>query len=62
MKSWFKPELIILVRSRSEEAVLIACKTGGSAPGGITVSGCIDNQSKKPFRCVVFSCDTLAPS
>lgn len=26
---WEKPELIVLVRSRPEEAVLVACKSGG---------------------------------
>jgi len=26
-KSWQKPELIVLVRSKPEEAVLIACKS-----------------------------------
>ena len=29
IKKWTKPELIILVRSRPEEAVLGACKGGG---------------------------------
>ena len=28
-KVWVKPELIILVRSKPEEAVLAACKGGG---------------------------------
>jgi hypothetical protein len=27
-KAWKKPELIVLVRGRPEEAVLAACKTG----------------------------------
>ena len=27
--AWEPPELIVLVRSRPEEAVLIACKQGG---------------------------------
>jgi hypothetical protein len=30
-EKWEKPKLIVLVRSRPEEAVLQACKTGGSA-------------------------------
>lgn len=29
-KTWMKPELSVLVRSRPEESVLAACKTGGS--------------------------------
>ncbi|MBN2317497.1 MAG: hypothetical protein JXR49_00375 [Acidobacteria bacterium] len=28
-KKWEKPQLIVLVRSRPEEAVLLACKGGG---------------------------------
>jgi hypothetical protein len=34
-KTWEKPELIVLVRSRPEEAVLATCKrlAGGAAPG-----------------------------
>lgn len=41
-KSWKKPELIVLVRSRPEESVLGFCKTGGviiGAAGNIQV-GC----------------------
>ena len=30
-KVWVKPELIVLVRSKPEEAVLVGCKTTGSA-------------------------------
>jgi len=34
-KKWSKPELIVLVRSKPEETVLAACKSGQSnAPGG----------------------------
>lgn len=29
-KTWRTPELSVLVRSRPEESVLAACKTGGS--------------------------------
>lgn len=31
---WEKPELIVLLRTRPEEAVLAACKTGGNAGAG----------------------------
>lgn len=31
---WEKPELIVLLRTRPEEAVLAACKTGGHAGAG----------------------------
>jgi hypothetical protein len=32
-KEWEKPQLIILVRGRPEEAVLTACKSSGAGPG-----------------------------
>ena len=32
-KNWEKPELIAIVRSRSEESVLRACKSSTSARG-----------------------------
>lgn len=41
-KTWDKPELIVLLRSKPEEAVLAACK-GGTVAGPGTVgphSGC----------------------
>jgi hypothetical protein len=34
-RPWLKPELIVLVRNRPEEAVLAACK-GGNANGPIS--------------------------
>lgn len=38
---WSRPELIVIVRGGSEEAVLTACKVG-HAPGGngVTVNEC----------------------
>jgi hypothetical protein len=35
-KTWTKPELIIVVRTRPEEAVLDLCKTGGQSGQGYT--------------------------
>jgi len=32
-KTWVMPELIVLVRSKPEEAVLTACKGGGTVAG-----------------------------
>jgi hypothetical protein len=32
-KNWRKPELIVLTRSKPEEAVLAACKTTNYGPG-----------------------------
>jgi len=54
MKTWVTPELIVLIRSKPEEAVLEGCKTSGSmsigAPPGhaacdfvvIACNPCID--------------------
>jgi hypothetical protein len=33
-KEWAKPELIVLVRSKPEEAVLTACKAFATGPAG----------------------------
>jgi hypothetical protein len=30
-KTWLRPELVVLVRGRPEEAVLAGCKIGGSS-------------------------------
>lgn len=34
MKAWSRPQLIVLVRSNAEEAVLGACKDSTPGPGG----------------------------
>lgn len=46
-KKWEKPQLIVLVRNRPEEAVLLACKGGGqqSAVAKTSKNLCF-NQSK----------------
>jgi len=61
-KAWVRPELIVLVRSGPEEAVLDTCKTAGAAPGALTQAGCLDNQTKTPFRCVPYVCFDSRPS
>jgi hypothetical protein len=41
-KQWTKPELIVLVRSKPEEAVLVACKTAeGGGDVTTTVNICV---------------------
>jgi len=40
IKKWETPELIILVRSKPENAVLAGRKTGSQAPSRYTKSGC----------------------
>ena len=39
-KAWVEPELIVLVRSNPEEAVLAACKDFPGAGAGSSDSGC----------------------
>ena len=57
-RAWSKPELIVLVRSRPEEAVLINCK-GDSVEGvHLSVTHC---QAYKLTGCAD-SCTTLAQS
>ena len=40
-KQWQKPELIVLVRSNPEEAVLLACKGGISDSANNSDGGCM---------------------
>ena len=47
-KKWTTPKLLILVRSRSEESVLQACKgQGKSGPGG---NDCIATRFRDPCQ------------
>jgi len=40
-KEWSEPELIVLVRSKPEEAVLISCKAGADTLGSVVLAtGC----------------------
>ena len=39
-KEWLNPELIVLVRSKPEEAILTACKDNGLQGAGNYYSGC----------------------
>ncbi len=49
-KPWQKPELIVLVRSNPEEAVLIVCKNA-SAAGPLNKKKC----NRGPSGCMVIS-------
>jgi hypothetical protein len=40
-KIWVTPELIVLVRSKPEEAVLTACKPNGSSGPDVVNLGCM---------------------
>jgi hypothetical protein len=56
-KVWVKPELIILVRSKPEEAVLGSCKaTTGGSDFGVTNSGCYFTLA------ICLQCDVFASS
>lgn len=51
-KAWQKPELIMLVRSKPEEAVLTTCKVRGAAVGpSITNTKCNLNPRTCLNRC-----------
>lgn len=47
-KSWHKPELTVLVRSRPEEAVLATCKTTGMAGPTVLYGACARKMDKVP--------------
>ena len=38
-QTWNKPQLVVLVSGKSEEAVLVACKTGQSPNPGPSLNG-----------------------
>ena len=60
MKTWSKPELTVLVRSRPEEAVLSGCKTEISNTGaGEKVGTCYDWHGKDQV-CTAEACMELA--
>jgi len=40
-KEWVTPELIVLVRGKPEEAVLVSCKAGADIAGSVVLAtGC----------------------
>jgi len=54
-KTWVTPELIVLVRSKPEEAVLVACKLNALIAGDpFSVQGMCDGN---PVGCVLCSAD-----
>lgn len=62
MKTWSKPELTVLVRSRPEEAVLTGCKmeTANEGPGG-GVATCHE-WNPKFEKCALSVCLEIADS
>jgi hypothetical protein len=55
-RTWQKPELIVLVRNRPEEAVLESCKGDGSFAYNMNVNAC------RVEECTTGTCDVIAPS
>lgn len=59
-KEWVTPELIVLVRSKPEEAVLAACKRAtASAGSGSGKSACY---TKVTGKCVATQCSVVSNS
>jgi hypothetical protein len=58
-QEWERPQLIALMRSRPEEAVLAACKTTGRAGAVASNNNCYAGPS---WRCGTTSCSTNRPS
>lgn len=56
-KSWETPQLIVLVRSKPEEAVLLTCK--GGSPGG---PGNQFGNCEEFGEAICHSCDSIATS
>jgi hypothetical protein len=56
-KPWVRPELIVLVRGRPEEAVLTACKGHG-----LVLASAIGNFYCASIDTCVTGCDAQAPS
>jgi hypothetical protein len=43
-RAWSKPELIVIVRGKPEEAVLQTCKTWGEVGSDVDFSACTANE------------------
>lgn len=57
-KAWIKPELVILVRNKPEEAILGACK-GINGPDG---PNNVNRYCLYAIDLACFDCDSIAPS
>ena len=58
---WSKPELIVLVRGRPEEAVLNGCKNAGSSTGWRYQYGACQDGKQTSAKCTGV-CNSIAPS
>jgi hypothetical protein len=59
-RSWRKPEMTVLVRSRREEAVLGVCKLTGAGGPPSNVAGCL--MTNKKGVCQTRNCSQSANS
>ncbi len=55
-KEWTKPELLVLVRNKPEEAVLVICKFSGGGVPTSQAGGCM----REFYGCS--NCDTIGTS
>jgi hypothetical protein len=55
-KKWIKPELVVIVKGRPEEAILATCRTSGSMinPGNATFQNC---STRARGGCAATTCD-----
>jgi hypothetical protein len=61
MDKWSKPELVVLVRSKPEEAVLGGCKVTAELGGpGATFASCVLLNDKQ--KCTLNVCQTTGTS
>jgi len=59
-KEWSRPELIVLVRERPEEAILKTCKGGTQGDPNNTFTNCLYGDPGSMGGCL--ECSTLNPS
>ena len=53
-RKWVKPKLIVLLRGKPEETVVLACKTGSGSPGTAWI-GCQATVPAFCTQCVPFT-------
>jgi len=53
-KQWSKPRLILLVKSTSEEWVLVNCKGGTSGGSAVAAANCIARSASTCTQCSTF--------
>ena len=59
---WQQPQLLVMARSRPEEAVLTACKESAQSGPKTVQSGCMSAVKYEEKKSVCFDCDNLVVS